>query len=133
MRALVADDEPLICDLLTRFLSRRGYAVVTVADGEQALADLRSHRADLFLLDILLPKVDGLGVLQSIREESLDVGTIWTMTGKADDDSVKRSLDLGAADVFTKPLNLPHLDWLLQLEQGRVAADEGASPNPVEG
>ena len=126
MRALIADDEPLICDMLTRFLSRRGYAVVTVADGEEALADLRNQRPDLFLLDISLPKMDGLGVLESIRGESLDVGTIWTMTGKADDDSIKRSLDLGAAEVFTKPLNLPHLDWLLQLEQGRVAAVDGA-------
>lgn len=125
MRALVADDEPLICDLLSNFLSRRGYAVVTVADGEEALADLRSHRPDLVMLDIRLPKVDGLGVLQSIRAEAIDVGTIWTMTGQADDDSVKLSLDLGAADVFTKPLNLPHLDWLLQLEQGRVAAGDG--------
>ena len=126
MRALVADDEPLICDLLTRFLSRRGYAVVTAADGEEALTDMRNRRPDLLLLDLYLPKTDGLSVLEKIREESLDVGTIWTMTGKADDDSVKRSLDLGAADAFTKPLNLPHLDWLLQLEQGRVAAGDGA-------
>lgn len=125
MRALVADDEPLICDLLTRFLSRRGYAVVSVADGEEALAEVRSRRADLLMLDLYLPKVDGLGVLETIRAEDLAVGTIWAMTGKADDESVKRSLDLGAADVFTKPLNLPHLDWLLQLEQGRVAAGEG--------
>jgi len=126
MRALIADDEPLICDMLTRFLSRRGYAVVTVADGEEALADLRNQRPDLFLLDISLPKMDGLGVLESIRGESLDVGTIWTMTGKADDDSIKRTLDLGANEAFTKPLNLPHLDWLLQLEQGRAAAIDGA-------
>lgn len=126
MRALVADDEPLICDLLTRFLSRRGYAVATAADGEQALADLRERRADLFLLDIALPKVDGLGVLRRIRDESLDVGTIWTMTGKVDDELVKESLELGAADAFTKPLNFPHLDWLLSLEQGRVAAGDGA-------
>ncbi len=126
MRALIADDEPLICDMLTRFLSRRGYDVVTVADGEEALADLRNQRPDLFLLDISLPKMDGLGVLESIRGESLDVGTIWTMTGKADDDSIKRTLDLGANEAFTKPLNLPHLDWLLQLEQGRAAAIDGA-------
>jgi DNA-binding response OmpR family regulator len=125
MRALVADDEPLICDLLTRFLSRRGYAVSTVADGEEALAELRSRRTDLVLLDIALPKVDGIGVLESIREESLDVGTVWTMTGRAGDESVKMSLELGAADAFSKPLNLPHLDWLLQLEQGRVAASDG--------
>lgn len=126
MRALIADDEPLICDLLARFLSRRGYTVATASDGEEALADLRKERSDLFMLDIYLPKVDGLGVLESIREEALDVGIIWTMTGRAGDESVKKSLDLGADEAFTKPLNLPHLDWLLQLEQGRAAANDGA-------
>ncbi len=125
MRALVVDDEPLIRDLLTRFLSRRGFAVVAMSDGEEALEDLRNTRSDLLLLDILLPKIDGLGVLESIRDEAIEVGTIWTITGKADDDSVKKSLELGAAEVFTKPLNLPHLDWLLQLEQGRIAAGDG--------
>ena len=125
MRALVADDEPLICDLLTRFLSRRGYAVVTVGDGEEALEDLRKTRPDLLLLDISLPKIDGLGVLESILDEDIEVGTIWTMTGKADDDSVMKSLELGADEVFTKPLNLPHLDWLLQVEQGRIAVSHG--------
>ena len=125
MRALVVDDEPLICDLLARFLSRRGYAVVTAGDGEEALEDLRNSRPDLLLLDIYLPKIDGLGVLESIRDEDIEVGTIWTITGKADDESVKKSLELGAAEVFTKPLNLSHLDWLLQLEQGRIAASYG--------
>ena len=123
MRALVADDEPLICDLLTRFLSRRGYVVSAAGDGERTLDELRAHRADILLLDILLPKLDGLGVLRQIHQEGIDVGTIWVMTGKAGDDSVKQSLDLGADDVFTKPLDLSHLDWLLQLEQGRIAAD----------
>ncbi len=126
MRALVVDDEPLIRDLLTRFLSRRGFAVVAMSDGEEALEDLRNTRSDLLLLDILLPKIDGLGVLESIRDEDIEVGTIWTITGKADDESVKKSLELGAAEVFTKPLNLSHLDWLLQLEQGRIAASYGA-------
>ncbi len=125
MRALVVDDEPLICDLLARFLSRRGYAVVTAGDGKEALEDLRNTRPDLLLLDIYLPKIDGLGVLESIRDEDIEVGTIWTITGKADDESVKKSLELGAAEVFTKPLNLSHLDWLLQLEQGRIAASYG--------
>lgn len=125
MRALVVDDEPLICDVLSRFLTRRGYAVVTVSNGEEALEDLRGSRPDLLLLDICLPKIDGLSVLESIRDEDIEVGTIWTITGKAGDDSVKKSLELGAAEVFTKPLNLPHLDWLLQLEQGRIAATQG--------
>ncbi len=125
MRALVVDDEPLICDLLTRFLSRHGFTVVTAGDGEEALEDLRNTRPDLLLLDIFLPKIDGLSVLKSIRDEDIEVGTIWAITGKAGDESVKRSLELGATEVFTKPLNLPHLDWLLQLEQGRIAAGLG--------
>ena len=124
MRALVADDEPQICELLSRFLTRRGYAVVTALTGEDALEEMRQRRPDLLLLDLYLPKLDGLGVLRQVREEGLDVGTIWIMTGRADDDCVKKSLALGAADVFTKPLNLPHLDWLLQLEHGRVAVDK---------
>ena len=124
MRALVADDEPQICELLSRFLTRRGYAVVTALTGEDALEEVRRQRPDLLLLDLYLPELDGLGVLQQVRDEALDVGTIWTMTGKADDDFVRKSIELGASDVFTKPLNLPHLDWLLQLEQGRVAAVE---------
>ena len=124
MRALVADDEPQICDLLSRFLTRRGYAVVTALTGEDALKEMRRQRPDLLLLDLYLPKLDGLGGLQQVRDEALEVGRIWTMTGKADDDCVKKSIELGASDVFTKPLNLPHLDWLLQLEHGRVAADE---------
>ncbi len=123
MRALVADDEPQICDLLSRFLMRRGYAVVTAGTGEEALEEMRQRRPDLLLLDLYLPQLDGLGVLQQVREEAIEVGTIWTMTGKADDDYVKKCIELGASDVFTKPLNLPHLDWLLQLEHGRVAAD----------
>ena len=125
VRALVADDEPQICDLLSRFLRRRGYAVVTALTGEAALEEMRRQRPDLVLLDLYLPKLDGLGVLQQVRDEALEVGTIWTMTGKADDESVKKSIELGAADVFSKPLNLPHLDWLLQLEHGRVAANKG--------
>ena len=55
----------------------------------------------------------------------IDVGTIWTMTGKADDDTVEQSIKLGATDFFSKPLNLPHLDWLLQLEIGRATAQPG--------
>jgi DNA-binding response OmpR family regulator len=125
MRALIADDEPLICDLLTRFLSRRGYVVITAEDGDKALDRLREQRVDLLLLDILLPKVDGLGVLERIRDEGIGVGTTWVMTGRAEEAWVKRSLELGADDVFTKPLNLPHLDWLVQVEQGRVAAGSG--------
>lgn len=126
LRALVADDQPEICELLTRFLTRRGYAVDVAPDGEAALAGMRGRHTDLLLLDISMPRLDGLGVLESIRDEALDVGTVWAFTGVAGDPAMKRSLELGADDVFAKPLNLPHLDWLLQLEQGRVAALDGA-------
>ncbi|MFQ5743928.1 MAG: response regulator [Acidobacteriota bacterium] len=117
MRALVADDEPQICELLSEFLSRRGYEVTTALDGEEALSALRREKPDLFLLDLYMPELDGLGLLRKICDESLDAGTIWTMTGMGDDDAARASLRLGATDFFTKPVDLRHLDWRLRLER----------------
>ncbi len=119
MRVLVVDDEPLVCDLLGEFLARRGHDVSTAADGEEALLALQAEASDLMFLDLYMPRLDGLGVLRGIREQGLPVGTIWTMTGMGDHATAKESLELGAADFLSKPVDLKHLDWRLDLETRR--------------
>jgi len=109
---LVVDDEEDVRDLLRKFLTRRGYEVATVGDGEAAIEAIRETSPDIVLLDIRLPKMDGLSVLQRLREESDDVAII-TMSGNADEDTARKSLELGAADFITKPFNLPYLETSL--------------------
>lgn len=109
---LVVDDEEDVRDLLRKFLTRRGYEVATVGDGEAAIEAIRESSPDIVLLDIRLPKVDGLSVLQRLREEADDVAII-TMSGNADEDTARKSLELGAADFITKPFNLPYLETSL--------------------
>ena len=109
---LVVDDEDDVCDLLRRFLTRRGYIVDTVKDGEEAIARILEDTPDIVLLDIRLPKMDGLKVLRRLREEETDVAII-TMSGVADEETARKSLELGAADFITKPFNLPYLETSL--------------------
>lgn len=109
---LVVDDEEDVRDLLSRFLTRRGYIVETVKDGEEAIERVLETQPDIVLLDIRLPKVDGLNVLRKLREEASEVAII-TMSGVADEETARKSLELGAADFITKPFNLPYLETSL--------------------
>ena len=109
---LVVDDESDVRELLKKFLTRRGYDVKTASDGRAALEAVRSGKPDIVLLDIRLPEMDGLTVLEKLREESNTVAII-TMSGVADEDTARRSLELGAADFVTKPFNLPYLETSL--------------------
>ena len=109
---LVVDDESDVRDLLSKFLTRRGYEVRTAGDGAAAIEAIREGHPDIVLLDIRLPKIDGLSVLQRLRDESVNVAII-TMSGNADEDTARKSLELGAADFITKPFNLPYLETSL--------------------
>jgi len=109
---LVVDDEEDVRNLLNRFLTRRGYVVDTVKDGEEAVTHVLADAPDIVLLDLRLPKMDGLKVLRRLREEASDVAVI-TMSGVADEEAARKSLELGAADFITKPFNLPYLETSL--------------------
>ena len=110
---LIVDDESDVRELLSKFLARRGYDVDTVSDGAAAIEAIRDGSPDIVLLDIRLPKLDGLSVLERVRDESGDQVAIITMSGSADEDTARRSLELGAADFITKPFNLPYLETSL--------------------
>jgi len=104
---LVVDDNPQNLDLLSRRLSSRGYQVHTAASGQEALARIAVQKYALVLLDVMMPKMSGLEVLQHIRRShfSADLPVIMA-TARQDSAIVVESLRLGANDYVTKPLDL---------------------------
>ncbi|HZI94094.1 MAG TPA: sigma-54 dependent transcriptional regulator, partial [Patescibacteria group bacterium] len=103
-RILIADDDPDILQVLGDRLSAQGYDVATARDGIEALETLRSDPPDLVLLDLMMPRMGGMEVLQRIREENLDVtALVITATG-----SVRTAVDAmrnGAYDFLMKPFD----------------------------
>ncbi len=104
---LVIDDDQRALSLLKAFLEPEGFDVITAADGVSGMKLLKETKADLVLLDVMMPGLDGYQVLQSIREHS-SVPVIM-VTGITDKDSVTRFLNLGADDYVTKPFNKKEL------------------------
>lgn len=101
-RILVIDDDPAVTSVLKRGLSYEGFAVESAGDGIEGVASLRERPADLVILDIMMPGIDGLEVLRRIRaaDESLPV---LLLTAKDASPDQVRGLELGADDYVTKP------------------------------
>jgi DNA-binding response OmpR family regulator len=104
---LVADDDPQILRLVTRNLQLEDYDVLSVSDGQQALEQIEAHLPDLVLLDIMMPRMDGLTVCARVREFSPVPIIMLTSLGQ-DQDKV-RGLDAGADDYLVKPFSLDEL------------------------
>jgi DNA-binding response OmpR family regulator len=100
---LVVDDEPMVRDVLERYLTAEGFSVRMAADGEEALARIGEGLPDLVLLDLMLPKVDGYEVLSRIRDQGSTPVIMLTARGEETDRIV--GLDLGADDYVTKPFS----------------------------
>lgn len=103
-KVLVVDDEKLIVKGIRFGLEQEGMEVDSAFDGEEALEKARANTYDIILLDVMLPKVDGFGVCQQIREFS-DVPIIM-LTAKGDDIDKILGLEYGADDYMTKPFNI---------------------------
>ena len=100
-RILVAEDDPKQADLIRRYLEREGHAVAVVHDGRSAIDEARRREPDLVVLDVMMPRVDGLDVCRILRYES-DVPIIM-LTARSTEDDMLLGLDLGADDYITKP------------------------------
>jgi DNA-binding response OmpR family regulator len=98
---VVAEDDALQAELVRRCLVSEGYTVHVVHDGRTAIDDVRRLRPDLLILDVMLPKVDGLDVCRVLRAES-DLPVLM-LTARSTEDDLLLGLDLGADDYMTKP------------------------------
>jgi two-component system OmpR family response regulator len=109
MRILIAEDDSLLADALTQSLRQSGYAVDAVSDGQAADTVLRSQEFDLLILDIGLPRMTGLEVLQSLRAQNSRLPVLILTAADSVDQRVK-GLDLGADDYMAKPFALSELE-----------------------
>ncbi|MFB9570064.1 response regulator [Saccharopolyspora hordei] len=125
---LVAEDDPKQAELIRRYLERDGHRVALVADGRAAIDETRRRRPDLIVLDVMMPKVDGLDVCRVLRAES-DV-PIVLLTARSTEDDVLLGLDLGADDYITKPYSPRQLAARVRAILRRVqrVRDRGQQP-----
>ncbi len=104
MRILLAEDEVSLSKALKVILERNNYSVDQVYDGEEALSFLSADNYDCLILDLMMPKVDGITVLKTMRKEG-NMLPVIILTAKSEVDDKVLGLDSGANDYLTKPFN----------------------------
>ena len=109
-KVLIADDEQNIVISLDFLLRREGFEVLVAADGEEALAKIRSDRPDLVLLDVMMPKMNGFDVCKALSADpELASIRVLMLTAKGRDTEVTKGLGLGADAYMTKPFSTKEL------------------------
>ncbi|MGZ8202774.1 MAG: sigma-54-dependent transcriptional regulator, partial [Burkholderiales bacterium] len=102
VRILIVDDEEIVIRSSTRILAGSGYDLETARDGAEALQKIAAGQYDVVVLDIMMPKVDGVEVLQRVKESHPDIEVIM-FTGLAEIDTAVQCMKLGAFDYISKP------------------------------
>ncbi len=108
MRILVVEDEQSLNRIITKRLIKEGYSTDSCFDGEEALHYIEMGEFDAVILDIMIPKINGLEVLKTIRAKKLDVPVLFLTAMDSIDDRVK-GLDAGADDYLIKPFSFEEL------------------------
>lgn len=108
MRILLAEDQLTLNSIISERLVKEGYAVDATRDGEEALSYLVATTYNVIILDIMMPKVDGLKVLQTIRQKGIETPVIMLTARDQITDKIK-GLDLGADDYMVKPFSYDEL------------------------
>ncbi|WP_321495736.1 response regulator transcription factor [uncultured Desulfobacter sp.] len=108
MNILIVDDDTGLLDQLQTALKRKNYGVDIAENGEQALDKIFDVSYDLVLLDIMLPRMDGLSVLKEVRKAGMDM-PIFMLTARSDVQDKVRGLDHGADDYLAKPFSMAEL------------------------
>ena len=128
-RILLVDDEPLILKGLKYTLEQEGYETDSAMDGEEALDKFFASSCDLILLDVMLPKLDGLSVCQRIREHS-NVPIIM-LTAKGEDMDKILGLEYGADDYMTKPFNILEVKARIKTILRRVSGPQTGTDGQI--
>jgi len=128
-RVLVVDDAPEFIEILVPLLEREGYVTETASDGEMAIAKARAFAPDVIVLDLGLPKVDGVDVCRQVRTFS-DAYVIM-LTARADEVDRVVGLEVGADDYMTKPFSprelVARVRAMLRRPRANVASDSAAA------
>jgi two-component system alkaline phosphatase synthesis response regulator PhoP len=107
---LIADDEPSMLVTLEFLMQREGYHVLLARDGDEALAQLRAHRPDFVLLDVMMPGKTGFEVCQAVRaDEALARTKVLLLSAKGRDIDIAQGLGVGADAYMTKPFSTREL------------------------
>ncbi len=131
-RVLVVDDEPQVREVLTMYLQRDGFRVSVAADGEAALAASESSPPDLVVLDLMLPKIEGLEVFRRLRAKNAT--PIIMLTAKGEELDRVLGLELGADDYIVKPFSPREVVARVKnvLRRATAAASPDASARALE-
>jgi DNA-binding NtrC family response regulator len=113
IRILVAEDEENLAQILCAFLRGRGHYVVCVGDGKAALQAVRAETFDVALIDIIMPEMDGLETLKTMRAES-DPPQVIIITGNGTVETAINAMKLGAYDYMAKPYRMAEIDVLVR-------------------
>lgn len=112
-RILVADDEDLVRDLLSRYLLKLGYEVILAGDGSEALRLYRQHAVDLVLSDVRMPHLDGLQLLVALKDLNPRLPVVM-ISGHGEVETVVRALKAGADNFLAKPLRMDVMARVLE-------------------
>lgn len=128
-KILIIEDEEHIQELLRFNLQNNGYEVLTASDGLQGLSSVRENLPDLILLDLMLPKMDGLDVCRAVKADPKTMGTpIIMLTAKGSETDKVLGLELGADDYLTKPFSIRELMARIKVVLRRGAKE----PEPAD-
>jgi two-component system, OmpR family, response regulator len=131
-RVLVVEDDRYIRELMAMELEHRGLEVLCVPDGPSGLEAAGRFRPDIVVLDVMLPGLDGVGVLKRLRTSGSRVPVVMLTARDAPTDKI-HSLDLGADDYLTKPFHVEELLARMRAMLRRTEAEEVLRVAPVRG
>lgn len=126
MHILIADDDPDLVEGLRWYLEAEGFDIFSAADGEAAIESFRKEQPDMVILDVMMPKIDGIKACEIIRSES--DALIVMLSAKDGEIDIVRALKLGADDYVTKPFHIAELVARIHALMRRKSHNPKAAP-----